>query len=195
MPGKVRIISGQWRGRKLDVPDVSGLRPSGDRVREVLFNWLQGRIAGKRCLDLFAGTGALGLEAVSRGAAAVTLVDNNRQLCRALDEIKQQWPGAEVLGIVNQDVVQFLAQAPARHGLEPFDCIFLDPPFEAGFHDRCLQLLQENGWLSGQALVYVESAAGDDRFALKNWQTQRDKRIGDVRMLLLASKPLLAVSD
>src|SRR6056297_1810985 len=100
MTGKLRIISGSWRGRRLPVPDLPGLRPSGDRAREVLFNWLQGRVRDARCLDLFAGTGALGLEAASRGAASVVLVEQDRRLCRQLIELGDEWSGAEVMTVV-----------------------------------------------------------------------------------------------
>ena len=185
MTGKVRIISGNWRGRKLDVPDLPGLRPSGDRVRETLFNWLQGRIAGRCCLDLFAGTGALGLEAASRGAQSVTLVETHPKLCHALEHIGQQWPEGDRIHVVNQDAVQFLSKPPAEHGLGPFDCIFLDPPFDAGLHEPCLRLLRENGWLGEQSVIYVESAVGDE-FSIEGWEVQRDKRIGEVRMRLLS---------
>ncbi|MEM7054436.1 MAG: 16S rRNA (guanine(966)-N(2))-methyltransferase RsmD [Pseudomonadota bacterium] len=185
MTGKVRIISGNWRGRKLDVPNVPGLRPTGDRLRETLFNWLQGRIAGRRCLDLFAGTGALGLEAASRGAQSVTLVEINPQLCGALSEIGRHWPDGNRVQVVNQDVSHFLAQTPVEQGLQAFDCVFVDPPFDAGLQGLCLRLLQQNEWLNRQAWVYVESAAGDNHFELNRWQIQRDKRIGEVRMLLL----------
>ncbi|MGB0514957.1 MAG: RsmD family RNA methyltransferase, partial [Wenzhouxiangellaceae bacterium] len=97
MSGAVRIISGQWRGRRLRVPDLDGLRPTGDRAREVVFNWLQDRVHGTRCLDLFAGTGALGLEAASRGASRVTLIERDRRLAEALRRLASEWPGSEVL--------------------------------------------------------------------------------------------------
>src|SRR6056297_986999 len=107
MTGKLRIISGSWRGRRLPVPDLPGLRPSGDRTREVLFNWLQDRVRAARCLDLFAGTGALGLEAASRGAGSVVLVEQDRGLCRQLTEFAGQWPGGDVLTIVQADALRW----------------------------------------------------------------------------------------
>ena len=188
MSGKVRIISGDWRGRKLNVPDVPGLRPSGDRVREVLFNWLQGRVAGKRCMDLFAGTGALGLEAASRGAQQVTLVEQNAQLCHALDAIRRQWPGADSLRIENQDALLFLEQPDELRRISVFDLVFLDPPFDAGLHDAVLQCLLTNNWLADRALVYVESAASraEDLDISDDWQVLREKTIGEVRMHLLS---------
>ena len=185
MTGKVRIISGNWRGRKIDVPEVPGLRPSGDRVRETLFNWLQGRIAGRLCLDLFAGTGALGLEAASRGAESVTLLEINPMLCQALDGVSKQWPGADRLEVLNHDAVRFLSKSPVEQGLQAFGCIFLDPPFDANLHEPCLKLLQQNCWLNEQSIIYVESAADDD-FSTEGWIVQRDKSIGEVRMRLLS---------
>lgn len=188
MPGKVRIISGQWRGRKLDVPDVSGLRPSGDRLREVLFNWLQGRVAGRRCLDLFAGTGVLGLEAASRGAEQVTLVEKSARLCHALDAIRQGWPGGECLQVVNEDVLCFLDRSVDSRAPPVFDRVFLDPPFDAGLHAAVLQRLLTNEWLADQALVYVESRASrhDALNISDDWQVLREKTIGEVQMHLLS---------
>lgn len=200
MTGKIRIISGSWRGRRLPVPDLPGLRPSGDRVREVLFNWLQGRIRNARCLDLFAGTGALGLEAASRGAATVVLVEQDRRLCRQLIEIGDQWPGGEVLDVVQAEAVRWLERADG-----PFDIVFVDPPFGAGLYAETLSALARPGLLTPGALVYVESPArspapfqppptqstsspcqGEELVpSPANWSVLREKRLGDVRMQLL----------
>ena len=185
------------------MPDLPGLRPSGDRVREVLFNWLQGHLTGARCLDLFAGTGALGLEAASRGAAAVVLVEHDRRLCRQLTGVAGDWPGGDVLTIVQADAVHWLARAEG-----PFDMVFVDPPFDAGLYAAALEALARPGVLAPGALVYVESAARspapfqsseesstplasspcrDDKPAPSpaNWSILREKRLGDVRMQLL----------
>lgn len=203
MSGKLRIISGNWRGRKLSVPDLPGLRPSGDRAREVLFNWLQGRMRDARCLDLFAGTGALGLEAASRGAAEVALVEQDRRLCRQLIELRDQWPGGETLTVVQADAVRWLERAEG-----PFDIVFVDPPFGAGLYAETLAALARPGLLAPDALVYVESAARSSAPFLPpedqptppasspcqadehapspaNWSILREKRLGDVRMQLL----------
>jgi len=201
MTGKVRIIGGRWRGRRLEVPDLAGLRPSGDRGRETLFNWLQDRVPGARCLDLFAGTGALGLEAISRGAASATLVELDRTLCAALRTIARDWPGGDRLEIV---------QADARHWLKtasgPFDLVFLDPPFDAGLYGASLEALVHPGLLAPAARIYIESDARSPspitvqdsvgcasapclaaNFEAKtHWLPIREKRIGDVRMQLLA---------
>jgi len=203
MTGKLRIISGSWRGRRLPVPDLPGLRPTGDRAREVLFNWLQGRLQGARCLDLFAGTGALGLEAASRGAASVVLVELDRGLCRALSEFGREWPGGDVLTVVQADARRWLERTEDR-----FDIVFVDPPFGAGLYAATLDALARPGLLAPGALVYVESAARspapfqppDERSAPpasspcqaeepapspEGWSILREKRLGDVRMQLL----------
>jgi len=202
MSGKLRIISGNWRGRRLSVPDLPGLRPSGDRAREVLFNWLQGHVRGARCLDLFAGTGALGLEAASRGAGSVMLVEQDRCLCRQLIELGNDWPGGEVLTVVQADAVRWAERAEG-----PFDIVFVDPPFGAGLYAKTLRALARPGLLAPGALVYVESAArssspfqpprnqqppasspcGGENIepSPANWSVFREKRLGDVRMQLL----------
>ncbi|MFU8878484.1 MAG: 16S rRNA (guanine(966)-N(2))-methyltransferase RsmD [Wenzhouxiangellaceae bacterium] len=199
MTGKVRIIGGQWRGRRLAVPEHPGLRPSGDRGRETLFNWLASRIRGARCLDLFAGTGALGLEAASRGAARVTLVERDRKLCRALEQIATDWPGGDALDVVCADAMAWLAAADG-----PWDLVFVDPPFDAGLHGRVLDALTRPGLLADGARVYIESparapapvtapapepASSPCMLAGLNpptWRIDRDKRVGEVRMQLLA---------
>lgn len=203
MTGKLRIISGNWRGRRLPVPDLPGLRPSGDRVREVLFNWLQGRVREARCLDLFAGTGALGLEAASRGAGSVVLVEQDRRLCRQLIELAEDWPGGNVLTVVQADAVRWLERAEG-----PFDLVFVDPPFGTGLYAATLEALARSELLAPSALVYVESAAGspapfqppqdqtrprasspsqcqDLERSSENWSIQREKRLGGVRAQLL----------
>jgi len=190
MTGKVRIIGGQWRGRRLAVPEHPGLRPSGDRSRETLFNWLAPRIRGARCLDLFAGTGALGLEAASRGAAAVTLVERDRRLCRALDQIATDWPGGDALDVVCADAMAWLAAADG-----PWDLVFVDPPFDARLHAPILDRLQRPGVLADQARVYLESHAHEPVNIGPHWQVLREKRIGDVTMQLLEPNLSQSVPD
>lgn len=197
MSGKLRIISGRWRGRRLSVPTLPGLRPTGDRSREVLFNWLQGEIRNARCLDLFAGTGALGLEAASRGAVEVVLVEHDRNLSRRLIEIAGEWPGGDVLEVVNADALRWLARAEG-----PFEIVFVDPPFDAGVYGETLRALTRPGLLARDAIVYVESAASSPApITLRQTTTttsgectaaptahlsiSREKRVGDVRMQLL----------
>lgn len=154
-PGSVRIIGGQWRSRKLPVPDLPGLRPTPDRVRETLFNWLMPVVEGARCLDLFAGTGALGLEAASRGAAEVWLVERDAVAAAALSEHVQGLQANEVR-VIRADALAWLAQPPPC----AFDLVFLDPPYSDDLVTPAWQRLREGGWLSPNAWVYAEWPLG-----------------------------------
>jgi 16S rRNA (guanine966-N2)-methyltransferase len=150
---ELRIIGGRWRGRKLRFPSAEGLRPTPDRVRETLFNWLAPSIRGARCLDLFAGSGALGLEALSRGAAEVVFVERAPLVARHL---------REALGLLAADggrVVQADAAAFLAGPAQPFDVVFLDPPFGADLVPAMLARLVAAGWLAPGARVYVEQPA------------------------------------
>lgn len=183
MTGRIRIIGGQWRGRKLTVPDSPGLRPTGDRARETLFNWLSPRVHGAHCLDLFAGSGALGLEAVSRGAAEVVLVEQQNDLARALREVAEGWPGGERLKVVQADAMAWLESAKGS-----FDIVFVDPPFEARLQARVLALLVQRKLLAPEARVYVESGRGDYDVALDplpEYEVLRVKQQGEVTLRLL----------
>lgn len=175
--GQLRIIGGDWRGRRLDFPLVEGLRPSSDRLRETLFNWLQAEVPGRHCLDLFAGSGALGLEALSRGAASATLVDKSPVAVRQLEDNLRRL-GARNAQAVRQPVEDWLGQAPAGAG---FDLVFLDPPFAQGLIAPSCQLLEAGGWLKTQALIYLEAeqSLGEPRVP-EHWQRQRHKRAGRV---------------
>lgn len=180
MTGKIRIIGGQWRGRKLVVPDRAGLRPSSDRVRETLFNWLQAHVAGARCLDLFAGTGALGLEALSRGASRAVFVERDGRLAEALREVSNAWPGAERMRVVEADALAWLDACR-----EPFDLVFVDPPFAERLHARVLERLGGDRLAPG-GLVYVEHGGDDEEPAPgTGFAVVRNKRVGQVRMMLL----------
>ncbi|MGB0723254.1 MAG: 16S rRNA (guanine(966)-N(2))-methyltransferase RsmD [Gammaproteobacteria bacterium] len=183
--GRVRIIAGRWRGRLLSVPDGAGLRPTPDRVRETLFSWLQSALPGRRCLDLFAGSGALGLEAASREAGEVVLVEHASAVTRRLRESLRDLQGAEQSGV---DVVQAEALGWLRDGTPPdggFDVVFLDPPYGKGLLQPALDALAAGGWLSDRARLYIEFSAHEvpptlpDGFA---WL--RDKTAGDVRFAL-----------
>lgn len=176
--GKVRIIGGVWRGTRLDVPDVPGLRPSPDRVRETLFNWLQGELAGRRCLDLFAGTGALGFEAASRGAAAVTMIERAPRAVDGLRATATRLQAAQV-EIVAADALAWLARPPDRH----FDLAFVDPPFASGLHQAALDALQP--WLSEAALVHVEYGADRQEPMLRGFHARREGRTRETRFCLL----------
>ena len=151
VPGSVRVIGGRLRGRKLPVPGVSGLRPTPDRVRVTLFNWLQPRIEQARCLDLFAGTGVLGVEALSRGAAHVSFVEADSRLAIAIETSLRNFGLAELGHVHAQDAAVFLR----RVAPQPFDIVFLDPPYTLPLQ-RLLAALEP--WLAPDALVYAERA-------------------------------------
>ena len=174
---QLRIIGGEWRGRKLAFAPLPGLRPTPDRVRETLFNWLRDSLPGARCLDLFAGSGALGFEALSRGAAEAVLVDNQApviaQLQRHIDTLRAS--GARA---VLADALRFLEQTAAR----PFDIVFLDPPFsEPAALSACLERLTQPGWLADTAWVYVEADRRNPLPALAaGWAPFRHKEAGQV---------------
>ena len=172
---RIRIIGGRHRGRKLRFADLPGLRPTGDRMRETLFNWLQPRIAGARCLDLFAGSGALGLEAVSRGAGKVVMVDRAHQVVRQLRE------NVELLGLDNTVVVQANGIEWLSSSAQPFDIVFLDPPFADRLLPLSLRLLAEGGWLAAGARVYLENDAGQRLPGLpEQLVLEKSKRMGQV---------------
>lgn len=177
----LRIIGGTWRGRKLRFPPSAAIRPTPDRVRETLFNWLGAATRGTRCLDLFAGSGALGLEALSRGAVHVTFVERDRSAVHALEATLADW-GARGAQVERADALGFLA-GPAR----PFDIVFLDPPFDSGLLATAAVLLERDAWLAPQAYVYVECAAREPPPALPpGWLPLKAKRAGEVGYHLYA---------
>jgi len=181
---EVRIISGKWRGRKLRFPNVAGLRPSMDRTRETLFNWLQGELPDAHCLDLFAGAGALGFEAASRGAVSVDMVDNNRVAFRSLELAKAQLKATEV-SIFRRDAISFLQSTKKRYQI-----VFLDPPFSSDLAKVALAQLSNarDHMLTSDALVYLEIARKQsDVWSAAHWQVHRDKSMGESRCLLLKS--------
>ena len=156
----VRIVGGRWRGRRLAIPPGSEVRPTPDRVRETLFNWLAPPLPGARCLDLFAGTGALGLEALSRGAAETTFVERDAVLVRALDE--RIGALAAQARVVHGDALEFLSSRPQHR----FDVVFMDPPYAMGL-SRVLEKLA--AWLEPEHLVYVERPAQRGGHALEEF--------------------------
>jgi 16S rRNA (guanine966-N2)-methyltransferase len=173
--GRLRIIGGRWRGRRLDFPSGTGIRPTPDRVRETLFNWLQMDIAGSRCLDLYAGSGALGVEALSRGAREVVFVDADPRATRSLEAALREF-GAEGGHVARADVSAFLAGPP-----EPFDIIFLDPPYRSGVLEPVCRILDERGWLRPGGLAYLEDSADAGAPALPpGWTLLRSRRAGEV---------------
>ncbi|MGH8525132.1 MAG: 16S rRNA (guanine(966)-N(2))-methyltransferase RsmD, partial [Gammaproteobacteria bacterium] len=154
------------------------LRPSGDRVRETLFNWLQPVIAGSRCLDLFAGTGVLGLEAASRGAREVVMVEQDHKVLKVLSEAVRRL-SAEAVTIANQDVLTYL-DGPGR----PFDIVFIDPPFARGLWEPCMLKLQAGAWLQPGASVFVETPHGITLSLPARWTVEHRARAGNVDYLL-----------
>ena len=174
--GQLRIIGGQWRGRKLAFPAIDGLRPTTDRVRETVFNWLAPHLHAARCLDLFAGSGALGLEALSRGADSCTFVDSAAQATRQIQDHLQ------TLDATQRGHCRTLAALDFLKGQRgPWDIVFIDPPFGKALVEPCCALLQSSGALAPGAMVYVESGADESLPALPGeWETYREKRAGDV---------------
>lgn len=180
-PGTVRIIGGRWRGTRLPVPDLPGLRPSGDRGRETLFNWLQAHIRKSRCADLFAGSGALGLEAASRGAAEVWLVEKSRRAAQALEASLARLNG-EGVHVIQGDALAWLTTREPRS----LDILFVDPPFGSGLEQRVLEVLNEGNCLARDGLLYLETARDSAPLPTGHgWETVREKTVGDVRMQLL----------
>lgn len=178
---ELRVIAGRWRGRRWRFVAAAGVRPTPDRVRETLFNWLAPRITGARCLDLFAGSGALGLEALSRGAAQVSFVDSNRAVLDAVGQLLSQWRiegiGAAELHVA--DALAWLGRPPPA----PFDIVFVDPPFAAELVPQVLAALRTSRWLAPQALVYLEQPASSPVPA--DWRVHRAGRAGAVGYYLL----------
>ena len=179
-PGRLRIVAGNWRSRLLDVADVPGLRPTSQRIRETLFNWLSMRIPGARCLDLFAGTGALGLEALSRGARSVVFVERSAQAAAMLRN------NIGVLDAESASVIQADAAAwlQGEHG-QAFDIAFLDPPFAADLLDDLCRLLEQQDVLASDALIYLEQDKSKPEPRLPDgWRLLKNKTAGSVRYML-----------
>ena len=176
--GKIRIIGGRWRGTRLPVPASPGLRPSGDRVRETLFNWLIPALTGARVVDLFAGTGALGLEAVSRGAAHAVLVERDAALARSLSETVARLSAQGSVEVAHGDALAWLErQAPAS-----FDVAFVDPPFGADLWQPTLAALLPK--LAQDAWLYVESPPEQAPALPREWTLHREGRTREVRYAL-----------
>ncbi len=177
---QLRIIGGSWRGRKLSFPNVEGLRPTGDRIRETLFNWLAPDIQGARCLDLFAGSGALGLEALSRGAGFSLLVEKHplalQQLKHNLILLNASTGRAE-----QQDTLTWLAKGNTD---TPFDLVFIDPPFALNLWDSVANHLEQGNWLASEALIYVEAPQNTPLNLPSHWLLHRDKQAGHVNYRL-----------
>lgn len=177
-PASLRIIGGSLRGSRLAIPDVADLRPTPDRVRETLFNWLAPIIHGARCLDLYAGTGALGIEALSRGAASCRFVERDARLAQNLRDVLQRLDVRAA--VVDQaDALQVL-----RGAATPCDLVFVDPPFSGGAWDDVIAALEQGSWLADGALLYVESPAAAPAVPGAGWAVHRQGRAGDVAYAL-----------
>jgi len=174
-PNVLRVIGGEWRGRRLRFPGRPGIRPTPNRVRETLFNWLAPVVAGSRCLDLFAGSGALGLEALSRGAASVTFVESDRATADALRAtVTKLAPGRGL--VVLGDALRWLEGPP-----QAFDIVFLDPPFDSGLMSSAFRRLESGGWLAPRARIYLEMPAADGAPAVPpGWILHRSGKAGAV---------------
>ena len=180
-PGSVRIIAGRWRGRRISFPAAADLRPTPDRVRETLYNWLSGALTGARVLDAFAGSGALGIEALSRGAAAALFIESERDVARRLTETLREL-GADTARVLCADAYEYLD----AHATDRFDLVLLDPPFRTGRLAELCTLLETRGWLAPHAWIYLEHAATDSVLPLpEHWERWRETRAGAVLSTLV----------
>lgn len=185
----LRIIGGEWRSRKLAFPEIEGLRPTPDRVRETLFNWLHTSIPGATCLDLFCGSGALGFEALSRGAASVTFVDKAPEVCyqikHNLNLLKSQ-QGEMISATVLDWLESKVTDQEAR-----YDVVFLDPPFNRQLITPCITLLESRGLLNNRAFIYIESEQSWVPTGIPdNWDLYREKTAGQVSYRLYSRQDL-----
>jgi len=180
--GEVRIIGGAWRSRRIAFPASDSLRRTPDRVRETVFNWLAPYLPGAACLDLFAGSGAFGFEALSRAAARAVLVEKRQEVVAALRHNREQLK-AEPADIVHADALEFL-RGPA----EAFDIVFLDPPYASGLLGPCVELLDTRGWLKPGAFIYLEAPEGEAPPLPATWQPVRSKTAGQVGYHLARKK-------
>ncbi len=183
--GQIRIIAGQWRGRKLPVKDLEGLRPTTDRVKETVFNWLAMDVRDANCLDCFSGSGSLGLEALSRYAANALLLEKDKNAAKQL-QINLVTVKASNGKVVCTDTLSFLTQAAQQE----FDLVFVDPPFRKGLLEPCCESLENNGWLSENALIYVEREKELTQPNLpSNWSLIKDKTAGQVIYQIYQRQP------
>jgi len=185
----IRIIGGKWRSRRLPVLADTSIRPTSDRIRETLFNWLQGHITGANCLDLFAGSGALGFEALSRGAHNVTMIEEDVRVIQQL-QLNALTLETEQAEIVWQQAQNFLGSRFIATNKQPYDIVFLDPPFRDNLLEQCCSMLEQGAWLTETALIYLESDKGRAfPEPLPGWQIIHDKHAGQVAYRLLRRTP------
>ncbi|MWP48301.1 MULTISPECIES: 16S rRNA (guanine(966)-N(2))-methyltransferase RsmD [unclassified Gilliamella] len=185
MNGSIRIIGGKWRGRKLTVLDKQGLRPTTDRIKETLYNWLMPVIHGSHCLDCFAGSGSLGFEAASRGAKSVTLLEKDKQVAQLLNKNKQLI-ACDVIEIYQTDTLEWLKKTAPKQ----FDIVFIDPPFHQSLVAKTVSQLEQNNWLKPSAYIYIETEIGHDltTYIPTHWHLHREKTAGQVHSYLFIRK-------
>ena len=183
--GRVRIIGGKWRRRMLTFPGVNALRPTPDAVRETLFNWLAGSIHGRHCLDLYAGSGALGFEAVSRGAATAVMVEKNPRVVKALRQNQRAIDSERQLSVTACAAMQYIATCSTR-----FDLVFLDPPFASEELEKACYQIQKRGLIAPRGLVYLEHASDRKlRYLPETWRELKSAQRGGVRYALYLNDP------
>ena len=183
--GKLRIIGGENKGRNIFFPATDGLRPTADRVRETLFNWLANIIEDSHCLDLYAGSGALGLEALSRGATKVVMVESNR---KAADAIKQNLTnfGSESTSVICQNAISYLSKCEQK-----FDVVFLDPPYQSDLMQKSIEHISKLDILNQVGWVYIEHSSHTDTPVVPdNWQLHRSTKAGEARVNLYKTSHL-----
>ncbi len=179
MSHKIRIIGGQWRSRQIVFDDTPQLRPTPGRLRETLFNWLQGSVEGSICLDLYAGSGALGLEAASRGAEKVMAVEQNPQACRMIHTNITRLEAVNVQ-LYQQEVMRFLASDS-----QPCHLVFMDPPFKKNLVESTCHWLEDKGWLASGAKIYIEAEKQWSVSGIpESWQRLKETQAGDVKAYL-----------
>lgn len=179
--GQLRIIGGQWRGRKLSIIDADGLRPTSNRIRETLFNWLAPTINHSTCLDLFAGSGALAFEALSLGAAKAIMIEKN---ALAADQLKKNGEQLHTnnANIIQQDALRWLQQPTAE--LHSINIVFIDPPFAHGLWEQAIERLHTSKLLAPQALIYIEGPKGQAHNVPLQWKLRKEKTAGEVNYRL-----------
>ncbi|WP_111978778.1 16S rRNA (guanine(966)-N(2))-methyltransferase RsmD [Algibacillus agarilyticus] len=179
--GFIRIIAGLWKGKKLPVLDAQGLRPTTDRVKETVFNWLMFKVADRNVLDCYAGSGSLGIEALSRGAQSVTLIEKHKSTAQQLNKNIQSLSSAQIK-VENQDCLTFLHQTAQQ-----FDLVFIDPPFNCGLAAQTISALVDNNKLANNALIYLEVEKNLTQVIWPdNWQVLKEKTAGEVSYRLLS---------
>jgi 16S rRNA (guanine966-N2)-methyltransferase len=181
---QLRIIAGKWRGRKLNFPNVEHLRPTPDRVRETIFNWLQSVIGNARCIDLFSGSGALGFESLSRGADHVTMIEKDTKAVAQLQENVRLLSAIDITQVVRDTAQNFIASCN-----QEFDIVYLDPPYQADLWAEIAMLIQQHALLAKGGYVYLECSSNKGLPVLPpEWQLLKDKTAGDVRYCLFQNE-------